>query len=121
MTNKNDAGKGDTYRRVNKKLYDENYDAIFTTHYVVDCYYSDGMHKGKDSEIVFKGSLKKCQDWLKDNQIRIGSMSGARYIYSKEDFDRIFGQYRLENKNNVLSTDKIYDIFDAFWDQRLNR
>lgn len=25
----NDAGKGDSYRPVNKKVYDENYDRIF--------------------------------------------------------------------------------------------
>lgn len=64
--NQNDAGKGDAYRRVNKKLYDENYDAIF------------------------------------------------RKVTTNEE--------KIDIKNNALcECEKCKDIFDALWDQRLNR
>lgn len=84
----NQAGKGDSYRKVNKKIYDENYNRIFGTHVIVDNYYSDGYLK-HEQEVVFYGSKSECIDWLEKNQVRISSMCGQYVMRDKETHSRL--------------------------------
>lgn len=105
----NNAGKGDSYRPVNKKLYDENYDRIFRKKDSLGSNLINGLSELKDSLqdtnilwevydrfpgspdlgiIEFIGSLKECENWLLTNQIRLGSMC-VKYRIRKSKKNRI--------------------------------